>query len=498
MIELYPHQQKAIGDLRAGLQQGHKRQILCLPTGAGKTVVAGELARRAAARGKRVLFVVHLRELVIQAVQHFAALGLRVGVLQGDNTNYGPHDDVVVASIQTIHARSAPLWIDLVLIDEVHILYKAHIKLMKDWNRVSIIGLSATPLREDLGKYFSHLVRGPSVRELTEKGFLVSAHAFSPDERQMAKLLAGVKCGRTAHGYDFNERQLGEVMNRPELVGDLVHTWKVHGEDRQTLCFAVNKAHSRAIVEDFLAEGIAAAHIDDRTPETQRRDLIEGFKAREIRVLSSVGVLAIGFNVPDASCLILARPTQSPALDMQQKGRGLRRAEGKANCVILDHAGNCHRHGLPVDFEVPELSSESRQASKRKNRAAKEVSCSSCGFPLVPGQQVCLSCGIDRPRPAANVTTIDGVLVELGSTAVPTGPTPQHKRETYQQLLWHARERGHSDGWAYFTYKEKFGEDPPWSWRRLVPKPSSPELARWIRSRQIRWAKSRARKRSPA
>jgi len=492
MYDLYPHQQQAIEDLREGFRQGHKRQILTMPTGAGKTVVAGALATSAKQHGKRVLFIVHMRELVLQAVAHFEAIGLRTGILQGENTDYSRDDDVIVASIQTIASRSAPMWIDIVLIDEVHILYRMHVDLMEHWNALPFIGLSATPLREDLGKHFSNLVRGPSVAWLTENGFLVPVRAFCPGADHMSKILDGIRCGTTPMGYDFNQKQLGEAMNRPELVGDIVSTWQKRGEDRQTLCFAVNKPHSRAIVDDFLAAGISAAHIEDKTPDKDRRDIIGRFRSGSIKILSSVGVLGIGFDVPDASCLILARPTKSEALDMQQKGRGIRRADGKADCIMLDHAGNVITHGLPIHFEVPDLDDRDRQRNSSRRTQDKMVACSNCGAAMERTQLTCPACGIDRPAPQSDVLVIDGQLVEFGSND--TGePDEDDRLDCYLQLRWYAKEHGYKSGWVAHKYREKFQTWPPRSWQSYAPEPPSPGLLRWIKSRNIAWAKSKRR-----
>lgn len=492
MYELYPHQQQAIDDLSEGYRRGHLRQILCMPTGAGKTVVAGALAMRAKQRGKRVLFVVHMRELVLQAVAHFDAVGLRVGILQGQNTDYSMDDDVIVASIQSIASRSAPRWIDVVIIDEVHILYRMHVKLMEHWNASPFIGLSATPLREDLGRHFTNLVRGPTVRWLTDNGFLVAVRAFCPGNEHLTRILEGIKCNTTPQGLDYNQTQLGKAMNVPELIGDIVTTWKDKGHARQTLCFAVNKAHSRAIVEDFLAEGISAAHIEDKTPDGERRQIITDFRAGRIKILSSVAVLGIGFDVPDASCLILARPTKSEALHVQQTGRGIRRADGKGDCVILDHAGNVLRHGLPIHFEVTGLIDQLRTSSKRRRaNRAEMVVCTGCGFALEPWQQTCSNCGIDRPRRSAAVETVDEDLVEYGSLQCSTGPSTGDKRQFYLELIWIAQERGYNAGWAYHKYRERFGQGPSWSWRGMEPAMPSQATLRWVKGRQIRYAKGR-------
>jgi superfamily II DNA or RNA helicase len=151
MFDLYPHQGQVIEDLRDGARRGHKRQVLGLATGGGKTVVASHIAKAAAEKERRALFIVDRIELVGQAVNTFAAVGLTVGILRGEDTCFTEQDDIIVASIQTIAARRAPDWVDLVMIDECHILHREHIRLMDAWSALPVIGLSATPLRKGLG-----------------------------------------------------------------------------------------------------------------------------------------------------------------------------------------------------------------------------------------------------------------------------------------------------------------------------------------------------------
>ena len=492
MYELYPHQEQAIAELRQGFVQGHKRQVLAMATGSGKTVTAAHIALSAVARGRKVLFIVHLTELVGQAVRHFNAVGLRVGILRGEDTSYTRDDDIVVASIQTISSRSAPDWVELIIIDEVHVLHKAHVDLIERWGALPVIGLSATPMRKGLGKHFSSLVRGPSVRELTEGGYLVPVRAFTPGADHIERILAGVRAGTTTHGFDFREQDLGEAMNTKEIVGDIVSTWKEKGEDRQTLCFAINIAHSKRIVDEFTAEGISAAHLDAYTDKDEAKAIIEAFRAGKVRVLSSVTKLATGFDVPDASCLILARPTLSEMLDMQTKGRGLRPAEGKRDCIVLDHAGNCLRHGLPAHFEVPDLDSgkaPERGAAKRKDKP-RMVACTFCGAAMEPSQVQCPECGIDRPRPAPQVHHHEGELVAYGSTE---GESSDDPLEWYLGFRFFGQSKGYSDGWAAHKFQEKFGHWPPRPWKDHEPAAPTPKQLRWIHSRQIAWAKSRRR-----
>ncbi len=487
MIELRDFQQDIVDELRRGLMAGHLRQMLAMPTGSGKTVVASHIIHRAARNGHRSMFIVDRIELVEQAARHLEAIGLRVGVMQGENTSRRPDDEVIVASVQTVRSRGAPP-AGFVVIDEAHILHKAHIELMQAWDRVPFIGLSATPLRPDLGKHFTNLVRGPTVAWLTEQGFLVPVRAFCPAAAKLQAVLAEVAIRRG----EFVERDLERALNSKELVGDIITTWQEKAEGRPTLVFAVNIPHSKSIIDDFLAEGVSAAHLDAYTPKDARKEIIAGFRAGDILVLSSVNVLGIGFDVPDAACGILARPTLSEALHMQQQGRLIRPAEGKTDAIILDHAGNTIRFGLPHHFAVPDLGQGEHATASAKRKQARLVTCGSCDAVIEPDQRVCPSCGIDRPTRTSEVLYRDGQLVAYGVDAVEEPHTPQAKRRWYRAFLWNADLRGHKRGWAYYAYQAKFGEKPAWGWRADVGVEPTYEQARWIRSYYIRSAHRRS------
>ena len=488
MYDLHDFQKQIIADLGQGYLQGHRRQVCALATGGGKTVVAAHLGRRAAAKGKRMLFVVDRIELCGQAVETFNEMGLSVGILRGEDTSYTRQDEIIVASIQSIRSRSAPDWMDLCIIDECHILHREHINLMEAWADKVFIGLSATPMRKGLGLHFTNLVRGPSIRELTEQKFLVPVRAFAPQADAILSALDGVSCGTTTAGFDYKENELGTAMNRKELVGDIVRTWQERGEDRPTLCFAVNIAHSKSIRDDFIAAGVNAAHLDAFTDSTERRETINAFKAGKVKLLTSVNVLGTGFNVPDAACLILARPTLSEALHIQQCGRGIRIADGKDDCIILDHSGNCLKHGLPAHFTVPDLDmGDGADPAKRKRKEkAPFIVCKHCGAVMDPDEVTCPQCGLDRPVSGTRIAYRDGKLVEFGSTGVGGQDDDEDPERFYAMALGYALAHGQKPGRAYYLTLERFpGIRVPREWNNRPPLTPTAEVARWIRNRTL-------------
>jgi len=323
----------------------------------------------------------------------------------------------------------------------------------------------------------------------------VPARAFCPSAEAMQEVLSHVK---TVAG-DYSETHLAGAVNNRELVGDITRTWLEKARDRKTLVFAVNCAHSRAITDSFLAEGIKAVHLDFRTPREERETIIAAFKAGEIQVLSSVMLLAIGFDVPDASCAIMARPTLSEGLHMQQAGRVLRPAEGKTDCLILDHSGNTVRFGLPIHFEPPELNSDDRPNTKQKRKQIKMVACTECGFAMEPGQQTCPNCGIDRPERKSNVTNIRGELVEYGSDdSGEANYSPEELREIYKGFLWYAdRSRSGKRGAAYYNTLEMTGFRAPLSWKTMDAIKPRPDVRNWYTYKLIKWRKQQEKNSKP-
>ncbi len=488
MMELRPYQRQAIADLEQARIDGHRLQILMMPTGSGKTATAGELIRSAAAAGNRSLFIVDRIVLAEQAVRHLRSIGLRVGLMQGANTFYGDRDQVIVASIQTLARRRVPDDVRLILIDEVHVLHKAHRDLLERYDNTAVIGLSATPLRPGLGELFTNLVKGPLIRDLVRDGYLVPTVAFAPGQAAIEKILSGVAVQGSQGEREYNLLGLTAALNTKQLVGDIVSTWQAKAVGLPTLVFAVDIAHSKSICDDFISAGVSAEHIDAYTDSEDRAEIIERFRKGRTTVLSSVNVLGVGFDVPIASCAVLARPTLSLGLHIQQVGRVMRPAQGKTHAIVLDHAANFAAHGRPEDFDVqvlPDGEIEVRSAAKAKDAITP---CSSCGYLMARSLRECPECGHERRRNTL-VTTVDADLVEFGSAD--RGDVQIDRSRFFCELKQICSDRGWSQGAAAAKYKERFGQWPPWSWNAFPPATPSDATLRWVKSRQIAYAKSR-------
>ena len=487
--ELRPHQVRIIDRLRESLIAGRRRPMLQAPTGFGKTVVAGAIVRGARAKGKRVLFVVPAISLIDQTVRSFFAEGIHdVGVIQGSHPMTDASRPVQVASIQTLQRRAIPPS-DIVVIDEAHRWFEMLGTWMAapDWAAVPFVGLSATPWTKGLGRHYDDLIQVTTTAELITAGYLAPFRVYAPSHPD----LDGV---RTVAG-DYHEGDLGEAMNRPELVADVVRTWQQRGENRPTFVFAVDRAHARHLQGEFERAGVACGYIDAFTKSEEREALFRRFTAGELRVIASVGCLTTGVDL-DVRCIVLARPTKSEMLFVQIIGRGLRTAPGKDDCLILDHSDTHLRLGFVTDIHHDALDDgRERQKQDRKRRPkALPKECPSCAILKPPKSPKCPACGF-KPERQSEVVCEDGDLVEMTPKRVRADSA--EKGLMFGQLRHYAQTRGYADGWAANKFRERYGVWPDRYHNAPLVQPTPTTLS-WIKSRQIAWVKGKGGARAHA
>lgn len=435
---LHPHQQLAVVRLREALIAGYRRPIIQAPTGAGKTVLAAAIVDGALAKSKRVLFVVPFLSLVEQTVTAFAAQGIAsVGVMQARHPMTDGLQPVQVASLQTLRRRRLPP-ADIVIIDEAHrwFGFLGQWMGMPEWQRVPFVGLSASPWTKGLGKHYDHLIVAATTAELIEKEFLSPFRAFAPAHPDLTAvdIVAG----------DFHEDQLAEAMGEPVLVADTVTTWLRLGEDRPTLCFAVNRTHARTLADEFEAAGVPTGYVDALTPADERARIGHRLRARQIKVVCNVYCLTTGVDW-DVRCIILARPTKSEILYTQIIGRGLRVAEGKDDCLILDHSDSTLQLGFVTDIHHETLDKgKERKGSGQRGEKPRSLpkECTACSFLKPAGIHKCPNCGF-APERQSDIQCAEGELVQLTGRRKDQGD-PHSRQDVYSMLLWIQRERGYN------------------------------------------------------
>lgn len=480
---LLSHQERALDMLRHSLATGHKRPMIQSPTGSGKTVIGTAIVEGALRKGNPVLFTVPFLSLVDQTVERFAEQGIHsIGVMQGYHPATDADQPVQVASIQTLMRRNLPR-AAIVMIDEAHRWFDFYGKwmAMPDWQNIPFIGLSATPWAKGLGKHYDDLLIPTTTKALISEGFLSPFRVFAPAHPDLTNV-------RTVAG-DYHEGQLSDAMSQPVLIADTVSTWLRLGEDRPTLCFAVDRAHARKLADQFEAAGVPTGYVDMDTPSDERRRIGERLKHGQIKVVCNVYTLTTGVDW-DVRCIILARPTKSETLFTQIIGRGLRTAAGKVDCLILDHSDTTLRLGFVDDIHHDHLDMGAHQkgSNSRKDRDAPlPKECSACSRLKPAGVRKCPSCGFE-PERQSPIEELQGELIALkGKRKDSREATHEEKQRFYSMLLWLQQERGYASGYVAHKFKDRFGVWP----RAMEDRTAEPDAVflNWTKSRQIAWAK---------
>lgn len=363
MTELRPYQRDLLQEAERALAAPKARVMLQLPTGGGKTRIAAALLAGWIRGGGKAAWLTHRRELSDQTSDVLNENGLWAANTLGwgvDDPAPSATDGVVIEMVQTVSKRNKcrSVWGeygpgDLLVIDE------AHHAPARGWERTirqwpgPAIGLTATPWRIEKNRGFKHLfdqlILGPQISELQGNGSLAYAQVLMPDSD---RIILG---GRLNPDGEYIREDI-ELANqgRPNVMtGGALEFWQRYAQDRQTIVYAVSVGHAKNLAAVFKAAGVSADVIlgpSNQKPH-DRAKVIKQFKDRKLQVLVNVAVATEGFDLPEASCVVLARPTMSLALYLQMVGRGLRPKSDGGNCLILDLAGNVNRPliGFPND-----------------------------------------------------------------------------------------------------------------------------------------------------
>lgn len=450
MIELRPYQQDIVTGCRTAFREGERKVIVQLATGGGKTVLGTFMVNGSRQRGLVCWWLVHRRELIRQASGTFYDMGIPHGLIAGGHAS-NPTERVQVASIQTIARRLDRLPPpDMIVFDETHHIGAAQwSQIFERFPQAFVLGLTATPWRLDgrgLGNWYGRMISGPTVGDLIEAGSLSRYRLFAPSAPDLSDV--------QSQAGDFKSRQLSTVMDKPSITGDAVQHYQQLCPGTRAVAFGVSIEHSKHIAAQFAASGISAEHVDGQMDHVSRDAAVARFVAGETHVLCNADLFGEGFDVPAIEAAILLRPTQSLSLYLQQVGRALRPAPGKDHAIILDHAGNSLRHGLPDDER--EWTLADREKRKRAAPSDSPVrQCLKCFRVYRPAKQ-CPGCGYAPPVQAREVEQRDGALVEVDPSIAKRRRWLEerdcHTLEDWQRL---AIARGYKSGWAMIRWQQR-------------------------------------------
>ena len=407
-IQLRDYQREAIDAIYTWFGRHTTNPLIVMPTGTGKSVVIAGFIEGVlrAYPGQRILVVTHVRELVEQNAKKLVDLwpDAPVGVYSAGLNRRDTEAQVIFAGIQSIANRAGELgWFDLVLVDEAHLIprggegrYRTYLQALLSMNPAAkVIGFTATPFRTDSGS----LVEGDErlfdgIAYTADMVRLIKAGYLSPlvPKRVDAEIdTRGVK--KTAG--EFNQAQLEQAA----LAGDNVQLacteivrWGNATERKSWLLFACGVKHGQEVERVMRDRGIAVASVFGDTPMADRDAITRRYKAGDLRCLVNCAVLTTGFDAPGTDLVAIMRPTCSAGLYVQMAGRGMRLAEGKRDCLVLDFGGNVDRHG-PIDMVRAKKKGEGGGTAPVKT-------CPQCKSIVFAGAGQCPDCGFEFPRAA--------------------------------------------------------------------------------------------------
>lgn len=479
-IKLRPYQQKFIDDIRNEFRHGYRRVVGVAPCGAGKTIMTGWMIRESAWKGKRSIFFVHRHELIEQTAKTFNDLEIPHGIIAaGHDMNLNL--PVQIASVQTLVRRLKDIpQPDFLICDECHhILAKSYKKIINHFNDAFLLGVTATPLRRGgvtLCDVFQSMVESLPVAELIKLGNLTPIKYFAP------KFSADLSNVHTVCG-DYVNSELEKALRNPVIIGNVVDHYLKFADGKPAICYCVNVQHSQVVAQAFKDKGIIAAAVDGNTPADERNRIVDDFRQGKISVLCNAELFGEGFDVPNCHAVILARPTKSLTLFIQQAMRAMRPDPNDPSkvAIIIDTVNNYTLHGFPDDYREWSLDPNK---PKREGEPPFKI-CPVCSERNPVGARFC-PCGHKFPliRVQEAYQDDDNSIVQY-VTQQEKAPAhaPKIKRAFTkpEELLALAKQRKYKTGWVALQslkYARSYddclqianicGYKPGWAWHKWL------------------------------
>ena len=459
MFKLRDYQEELLKKTHESMQRGNKTIVVESPPRTGKTILMAEIARKATAKGNRVLFVVHRKEVVEQAIKTFEQQQVNMNLAQ-------------LGMVQTItrHVDEIPVP-QVIFVDEGHhALAQTYTRILDHFPNAFKLLFTATPHRtgrKQLDLIADDIVTGKSIKWLTEHGNLAPFKYYSIGYIDTKKLKKNSTGDYTAHSMDqaIDHKIYGNIVNHYQKLA--------HGKQAVVYCYSVENA--LAIAKQFNQHGISAVEVDAKTPNEKREAIVEDFRQGKIKILTNVNLFTEGIDLPNVDCVIMVRPTASLSLYLQFSMRCLNPRKGK-EAIIIDHVANWKTFGLPNAER--DWKSEMQTSKKRKSASNGVEPCIQCPvcFQTFKKSEIdkghCPVCGAEIIEYHPNLKKVDAELEEIqqkmqtqkrlsmvhrmiaNNTVQAVADKSIGQLKTYQEFVAYAQLHGYRKQWAYVMYNK--------------------------------------------
>lgn len=457
--ELRGYQQELINRIRQSLATGHRHIIVQSPPRTGKTVVMAEIARQSTARGNRVCFIIHRKEVLEQAKATFQEQGVDPDLLEAG---------MVQSLTRHVDTMRSP---EVILIDEAHhALAKSYTRILEAFPQAYVLLFTATPVRtgrNQLDEITDDLIVGKSIKELTEQGFLAPFKYYGAKHKDVdySRL-------RKSSTGDYVTASIDDAVSH-KIYSHTVDEYLGKASGMQAVVYTYSVEAANHLAEEFNARGITAEAVDATTLAMVRDDAVQRFRNQKLKVLVNVNLFTEGIDLPNVDCVIMVRPTMSLALYMQFSMRCLNPRPGKT-AIIIDQVGNWERFDLPdADRDWEELAkSKASPAKSLKRGGVQVIQCPDC-FGVVEQKEVvnntCPQCGYSPLVKKQGYQEQDAELVEIkrsdrvkkieemisDKVLLNVSDKTLGQLQSRKEFEAYAKLHGYKPGWVWYMWDKK-------------------------------------------
>ncbi|WP_288531038.1 DEAD/DEAH box helicase [uncultured Secundilactobacillus sp.] len=453
MFQLRDYQLEQYRQIVNSMKQGHRSIMVQSPPRTGKTVVMAEIARRTTAKGGRVMFIVHRKEIVDQVMSTFKTQGVNMNLAK-------------IGMVQTFtrHLDSLPEPAVLFVDEAHHALAKSYRRVLDRYPKAVKLLFTGTPYRLN-GKGFhdvaDDLVVGKQISWLIQNGNLAPIDYYAPKQIDTSDL-------RTKRG-EFTEESIANSV-KPKIYGNAVKNYQQLAAGKQAIAYTYNVESAEKLAEAFNTAGITARAVSGKTSKEDRDEIIAAYRVGAIQVVTNAELFTEGLDLPSVDCVIMLRPTQSLSLFLQFGMRSMNPRPGK-RAIIIDHVGNVERFGLPTDDRVWTLDDTKKSKSSTTTSDIKPVTvCEQCFGTFYRTADTCPYCGAIIPVKERKIEVDEEAelqkveadkrlarakkIIESNATMAVADKTPG-QLNSMAELKAYAELHNYKHGWVYYQAKMK-------------------------------------------
>lgn len=411
-----------------------------------------EIARRATAKGNRILFTVHRKEIVDQVVSTFKEQGVdmslaKIGMVQ-----------TITRHVDTLKPPS------IIFIDEAHhALAKSYRRILDNFPNALKLLFTATPYRlngEGFEEVADDLILGNSIKQLIKDGFLAPVDYYAPVQLDVSQL-------KTKRNGEFDEKSIEEAF-KPKVYGNAVKTFKKLGRNKQAIAYTYNVASAERLASELNGNGITARAVSGKTPKDERDSIINDYRNGKIQVVTNAELFTEGLDLPNVDVVIMLRPTQSLSLYLQFAMRCMNPRKGKT-AIIIDHVGNVNRFGLPTQPHNWTLEGSKKGSKKGSSEAVKPVTvCPKCFSTFYRKGDTCPFCGAELTEEKVLDVVEDAKLEKVkeerlrkahmiinGGLAAKVADKTPNQLKNMAEIKAFAEFKNYKKGWIYYYGKKR-------------------------------------------